>query len=445
MAGASEPVDVSTKQRRIAELARQSPEMGFTSLAHFIDIDWLREAYRRTRKDGAVGVDGQSGEDYAVDLEGNLRSLLERAKSGMYQAPPVRRVHIPKGGSATETRPLGIPTVGDRVAQMVVKMHLEPLVEPHFHPDSYGYRPGKSALDAVATARERCWRSAWVIDLDIKGFFDNLNHELVMKSVRHHVEAPWVLLYIERWLKAPVQKQDGSREERTKGSPQGSVVSPLLANLFMHYAFDLWMRRTYPTIQFERYADDVIIHAKSRAQAELVLEAVRQRLKECHLELHPEKTKIVYCQDDDRKDQNDHIKFDFLGYTFRPRRAKNRRGKFFVSFLPAISDKAAKAIRETIRDWRLAATRNNQSLEEIAGLVNPSVRGWANYYGRFYRSALTPVLRHLERALVKWAQRKYKRLRRHSTHAVFWLGRVARRDPKLFVLWQLGIRPATGS
>jgi hypothetical protein len=192
-------------------------------------------------------------------------------------------------------------------------------------------------------------------------------------------------------------------------------------------------------------ATRLIIHAKSRAQSEHVLEAVRQRLKECRLDLHPEKTKIVYCQDDDRKDQHEHIKFDFLGYTFRPRRAKNRRGKFFVSFLPAISDKAAKAIRETIRDWRLAATRNNQSLEEIAGLVNPSVRGWANYYGRFYRSALTPVLRHLERALVRWAQRKYKRLRRHSTHAVYWLGRVARRDPKLFVLWQLGIRPATGS
>ena len=306
---------------------------------------------------------------------------------------------------------------------MVVKMHLEPLVEPHFHPDSYGYRPGRSALDAVATARERCWRSDWVIDLDIKGFFDNLDHELVMKAVRHHAEAPWVLLYIERWLRAPVQRQDGSREERTKGSPQGSVVSPLLANLFMHYAFDLWMTRTYPDIRFERYADDVIIHAKSQAQAEQVLEAVRQRLKECRLELHPEKTKIVYCQDDDRRGQHEHIKFDFLGYTFRPRRAKNRWGKFFVSFLPAISDKAAKAIRETIRDWRLAATRNNQSLEEIAGLVNPSVRGWVNYYGRFYRSECTPVLRHLERALVRWARRKYKRLRRHAaTQSTGWVG-----------------------
>jgi RNA-directed DNA polymerase len=324
-------------------------------------------------------------------------------------------------------------------------MHLEPLVEPHFHADSYGYRPGKSALDAVATARQRCWRYDWVIDLDIKGFFDNLDWKLVVKAVRHHVQAPWILLYIERWLKAPVQKQDGSRQERTKGSPQGAVISPLLANLFMHYAFDAWMQRTYPNIPFERYADDVIIHAKSRAQAEQVLEAVRQRLRECRLELHPEKTKIVYCQDSDRKGQHEHIQFDFLGYTFRPRRAKNRWGKFFVSFLPAISNKAAQAIQETIRNWRLAATRNNQSLEDIARLVNPSVRGWVNYYGRFYRSALTPALRHLERALIRWACRKYKRLRRHYTNAAHWLGRVARRDPQLFVMWQLGIRPAIGS
>jgi RNA-directed DNA polymerase len=328
---------------------------------------------------------------------------------------------------------------------MVVKMHLEPIVEPCFHNDSYGYRPGKSALDAVATARQRCWRSDWVIDLDIKGFFDNLDHDLVMKAVRHHDKTPWVLLYIERWLKAPVQRQDGSQQERTKGSPQGAVVSPLLANLFLHHAFDTWMRRTYPDNQFERYADDVIVHAKSKAQAEQLLEAIRARLAECGLELHPEKTKIVYCQDSDRKGQHEHIKFDFLGYTFRPRRAKNRRGKFFVSFLPGVSNKAGKAIRATIREWRLAATRNNQSLEDLARLVNPSVSGWVNYYGRFYRSALTPVLRHLERALIRWACRKYKRFRGHVTNAAHWLGRVARRDPNLFVLWQMGIRPATGS
>ena len=213
------------------------------------------EAYQEVKANhGAAGVDGQSIEAFETDLKGNLYKIWNRMSSGSYFPPPVRLVEIPKASGGT--RPLGIPTVGDRVAQMVVKMHLEPLVEPQFHPDSYGYRPGKSALDAVATARERCWRSDWVIDLDIKGFFDNLGHELVMKAVRHHAEAPWVLLYIERWLKAPVERQDGSREERTKGSPQGSVVSPLLANLFMHYAFDLWMRRTYPDIRFERYADD---------------------------------------------------------------------------------------------------------------------------------------------------------------------------------------------
>jgi RNA-directed DNA polymerase len=402
------------------------------------------EAYQKVKANkGAAGVDGQSIEAFETDLKNNLYKIWNRMSSGSYLPPPVRLVEIPKATGGL--RPLGIPTVADRVAQMVVKMHLEPIVEPCFHDDSYGYRPGKSALDAVATARQRCWRSDWVIDLDIKGFFDNLDHDLVMKAVRHHDKTPWVLLYIERWLKAPVQRQDGSQQERTKGSPQGAVVSPLLANLFLHHAFDTWMRRNYPDIQFERYADDVIVHAKSKAAAEHLLEAIRTRLTECGLELHPEKTKIVYCQDSDRKGQHEHIKFDFLGYTFRPRRAKNYRGKPFVSFLPGVSNKAGKAIRATIREWRLAATRNNQSLEDLARLVNPSVRGWVDYYGRFYRSALTPVLRHLERVLVRWACRKYKRFRGHATNAAHWLGRVARRDPNLFVLWQVGIRPATGS
>ena len=400
------------------------------------------EAYQRVKANhGAAGVDGQSIEAFESDLKNNLYKIWNRMSSGSYFPPPVRLVEIPKANGGL--RPLGIPTVADRVAQMVVKMHLEPLVEPCFHDDSYGYRPGKSALDAVATARQRCWRSDWVIDLDIKGFFDNLDHDLVMKSVRRHDKTPWVLLYIERWLSAPVQRQDGSLQERTKGSPQGAVISPLLANLFLHHAFDNWMRRNHPSIPFERYADDVIVHAKSKAQAEQMLEAIRARLAECGLELHPEKTKIVYCQDSDRKGQHEHIQFDFLGYTFRPRRAKNHRGKPFVSFLPGVSNKAGKKIRATIRDWRLAATRNNQSLEDLARLVNPSVRGWLNYYGRFYRSALTPVLRHLERALIRWACRKYKRFRGHVTNAAHWLGRVARRDPHLFVLWQIGIRPAT--
>jgi len=399
------------------------------------------EAYKRVKANrGAAGVDQQSLEDFEKDLKNNLYKIWNRMSSGSYLPPPVRLVEIPKGQGGT--RPLGIPTVADRIAQMVAKTYLEPLLEPHFHPDSYGYRPGKSALDAVGAARQRCWRQAWVIDLDIKGFFDNLDWELLMRAVRHHTKLPWIILYVQRWLAAPVQHADGRLEARTKGSPQGSVISPLLANLFLHYALDEWMRRNYPRVLFERYADDVVIHAATRSQAESLLEAVRNRLKKCHLEVHPEKTKIVYCQDSDRKGAYDHIQFDFLGYTFRPRRAKNRWGKPFVSFLPAVSNKAAKKIRATIRDWRLGATRNNQSLEDIAQFVNPYVRGWVNYYGRYYRSALNPILRHLERSLVYWVRRKLKRYRRHQRNATHWLGRLARREPTLFYQWQIGIRPA---
>ncbi len=402
------------------------------------------DAYKKVKANrGAAGVDGQSLAAFDKDLKNNLYKLWNRMSSGSYFPPPVRLVEIPKGTSG-QTRPLGIPTVSDRIAQMVVKLMFEPQVEPHFHEDSYGYRPGKSALDAVGVTRQRCWRRNWVIDLDIKGFFDNLRWDLVMRALEHHTDVPWILLYVERWLRAPVQHEDGRLEERTKGSPQGSVISPLLSNLFMHYAFDEWLRRTYPSIQFARYADDAVVHARSQQEADTLLAALRGRLAECGLELHPEKTKIVYCKDDDRRGTHEHTSFDFLGYTFRPRRAKNRKGKLFISFLPGVSNKAAKSIRAAIRSWRLGATRNNQSLEEIAKFVNPFVRGWVNYYGRFYKSALTPVLRGLERSLVYWVRRKFKRFARHSRLAVHWLGVVARREPNLFVLWQIGIRPATG-
>jgi group II intron reverse transcriptase/maturase len=324
-------------------------------------------------------------------------------------------------------------------------MVLEPEVEPSFHPNSYGYRPRRSALDAVERARERCWRYDWVIDLDIKAFFDSLDWELVERAVAHHTKLPWVRLYIARWLRAPVQKADGTLEQRTKGTPQGGVVSPLLANLFLHYAFDLWMQRNFPSVTFERYADDVLVHCVSERQAKKVLDAIRDRFMECGLELHPQKTKIVYCQDSNRRGKSEHIKFDFLGYTFQPRRAKNRKGKFFVGFLPAISNKAAKAIRATIRDWRLASTRNNQSLEGLAKLINPAVRGWMNYYGRNYRSKCEQVLRHVNWALAAWVRRKYKRFRRRKRESMHWLGRIAERDPNLFVLWQFGIKPAAGS
>lgn len=401
------------------------------------------EAFQRVKANrGSAGVDGESLAAFEKDLKGNLYKVWNRMSSGSYFPPPVRLVEIPKDNGGK--RPLGIPTVADRVAQTVAKMVFEPLVEPVFHEDSYGYRPGRSALDAVGVARKRCWGADWVIDLDIKAFFDSIPHDLVERAVAYHTDLPWVRLYVARWLRAPVQRPDGTLEERTKGTPQGGVASPLLANLFLHYAFDLWMQRTFPSVQFERYADDAIVHCRSERQARAVLEAIRGRFEQCGLELHPVKTRIVYCKDDDRPGDSEHIKFDFLGYTFQPRRAKNRRGKFFVSFLPAISTKAAKKIRATIRGWRMASTRNNQRLEDLARLSNPSVRGWMNYYGRFYRSKCVQVLRHLNEALAAWARRKYKRFRRRERASMHWLGCIARRDRRLFALWQLGVVPEAG-
>ena len=401
------------------------------------------DAYQRVKANhGAAGVDGESLAAFETDLKNNLYKVWNRMSSGSYFPPPVRLVEIEKDNGGT--RPLGIPTVADRVAQTVVKMVLEPRVDPHFHPDSYGYRPGKSALDAVGVARKRCWDADWVVDLDIKGFFDSIPHDLVERAVAHHTDVPWVRLYIARWLRAPMQRPDGTREERTQGTPQGGVISPLLANLFLHYAFDLWMQRTFPGVPFERYADDAIVHCRSERHASAVLEAIRGRFAQCGLQLHPTKTRIVYCKDDDRPRNYEHLAFDFLGYTFHPRRAKNRWGKYFVSFLPAMSAKAAKTIRKTIREWRMASTRNNQRLEDLARVVNPVVRGWMNYYGRYYRSKCVQVLRHLNGALAAWVRRKYTRFRRRERASMHWLGRIARRDPSLFVLWQLGMKPDGG-
>lgn len=399
------------------------------------------EAYKRVKANrGAAGVDGESLEAFEKDLKGNLYRIWNRMSSGSYMAPPVRLVEIPKAGG--KTRPLGIPTVSDRIAQMVMKLTLEPAVDPMFHRDSYGYRPGKSALEAVGVARERCWRMGWVIDLDIRDFFGSLDHGLVMKALKRHADQKWIHLYAERWLKAPLQVKDGSLKPRTAGTPQGGVISPLLANLFMHYAFDQWMERECPCVPFERYADDALIHCVSQAQARAVLEAVRKRLKACGLELHPEKTKIVYCKDERRREKHEPCMFDFLGYTFRPRGAVGKEGKRFLSFLPAMSAKAAKAIRATIRDWNLPRGWTTRTLKEVARFVNPFLRGWMNYYGRFYRWECVNVLFHLNFVLAKWARRRYKRFKEGWWKAIAWLARVAQRESALFVHWSLGARPA---
>lgn len=393
------------------------------------------EAYKSVRANqGAAGVDGQSIADFEADLSNNLYKIWNRMSSGSWLPPPVRRVDIPKGDG--KTRPLGIPTVADRIAQMVVKRYLEPCVEPYFHEDSYGYRPGKSALDAVGTARQRCWRYAWVLDLDVKGYFDSIPRDLLMRAVRKHTDCPWVLLYIERWLQAPVQMADGSLIAREKGTPQGGVVSPVLANLFLHYVFDMWMRRNYPHIPFERYADDGICHCCSEAQARMLLAALEKRFTECGLTLHPEKTKIVYCKDDDRRADYPNQKFDFLGYTFRPRLAQRKGGKVGVSFSPAVSTKALKKIGQTVRGWTLHL-RSDKSLEDLARMFNSHIRGWINYYGRFYPSALYPTLRRIDVFLARWAFRKFKSLNRHKIRAIHWLQRIARSQTGMFAHWSL--------
>jgi group II intron reverse transcriptase/maturase len=393
------------------------------------------EAYKLVKANkGAAGVDGQSIAEFEEDLKDNLFKIWNRMSSGSYFPPPVRRVDIPKDNG--KTRPLGIPTVADRIAQTVVKRYLEPILEGQFHTDSYGYRPKKSAIEAIGVARQRCWRYDWVLDLDIKGFFDNIDHDLLRRAVRKHTDCKWVLLYIERWLNAPAQLADGSLINREKGTPQGGVVSPLLANLFLHYAFDLWMKRQYPQIPFERYADDGICHCRSRAEAEMLRVAMEKRFAECGLELNLQKTRIVYCKEDGRRGNYPEQKFDFLGFTFQPRRAKNRKGKLFVGFMPAISNKAKKSICETMRRWKMHR-QTDKSLDELARVANPVLRGWINYYGSYYKSALYRVFQPLNNILVRWASRKYKRLRRNNQRARQWVQSIFHRQPKLFAHWQL--------
>ena len=393
----------------------------------------VMEAFQKVKANqGAAGVDGESIEEFEKDLKRNLYRIWNRMSSGSYFPPPVRAVQIPKkaGGS----RILGVPTVSDRIAQTVVKIYLEPEVEPIFHPDSYGYRPGRSALDALGRTRERCWKFDWVIDLDIRAFFDSIDHDLMLAAVAKHTKLRWVLLYVERWLKAPLEKENGTISHRDRGTAQGSAISPLLANLFLHYAFDVWMSRNFPGCPFERYADDGVIHCRTEKEAKEVLAALGKRLAELGLELHPDKTAIVYCKDANRKGSYEHEQFDFLGYRFRPRLAKNRRGQFFVGFLPAISDTAAKEIRRQIKRWRLNL-HSDTDLEGLATFVNPIVRGWINYYGRFYPSWLFRSLRQIDEYLIRWARQKYKRLRTSLRRALKWLRGVKRHSPALFAHW----------
>jgi len=409
---------------------------GLKSQGKSFDISKMEvwQAWEKVKANkGAPGVDGRSVGDFEKDLKNNLYQIWNRMSSGSYFPPPVRAVDIPKshGGG---TRRLGVPTVADRIAQTVVARRLEAKVEPIFHRDSYGYRPGRSALDAVGACRVRCWKYNWVIDLDIQKFFDTVPWHLVVKAVEANTDLPWIVLYVKRWLYAPVTLPDGSLLERDRGTPQGSAVSPVLANLFLHYAFDAWMSREFPGVPFERYVDDAVVHCVSERQAQRVVLAIAERMVEVGLRLHPDKTKIVYCKDGNRRGNAPHTSFTFLGYTFQPRGSRNKAGVVFTCFLPAISKEALKKISAEVRSWRIHL-QTGLTFGQLARFVNPIVRGWMNYYGAFYRTELHNLLHRINAYLVRWIRRKYKRLARFKKAKACWK-RIIKQYPRLFAHWQ---------
>jgi RNA-directed DNA polymerase len=403
-----------------------------------IDKRLVYEAYKAVKSNrGAAGVDEQTIEQFDSDLSDNLYKIWNRMSSGTYFPPPVRAVSIPKKSGGE--RILGVPTVADRVAQTVVKQVIEPILDPMFLADSYGYRPNKSALDAVGVTRERCWKYDWVLEFDIKGLFDNIDHELLLRAVRKHITCKWALLYIERWLKAPMVLEDGITKERSCGTPQGGVVSPILSNLYLHYAFDVWMTRTHPKLPWCRYADDGLVHCRTEQEAEALKAELQARLAECHLEMHPTKTKIVYCKDAKRKGKYPNVKFDFLGYCFRPRLVRRfRDNSLFGGFNPAVSPSAMKDMCATIRDLNLRR-QTQLSFQDIACRLNPLLRGWIEYYGHYAPSALYPLFRYVNQTLVAWAMRKFKRFRHYKIQASQFLQRLAKECAGLFVHWQIGM------
>lgn len=391
------------------------------------------EAYKRVKANkGSAGIDGIDFEKFEEKLNNNLYKIWNRMSSGSYFPSPVMAVEIPKktGG----VRRLGIPTITDRVAQMVARMYVESAVEPMFCDDSYGYRPNKSALDAIEMTRKRCWRYDYVIELDVKGLFDNIDHELLMRVVRRHVKEAWICMYIERWLKTPFVLRNGEVIERNAGTPQGGVISPVLANMFLHYVFDMWMKRNFPQAPFERYADDGVVHCKSKEEALFIKESLVKRFAECKLELHPTKTRIVYCKDKDRTRDEDLTEFDFLGYTFKAVYIECKDGKMRSNFIASVSKTSAKTFRDKIKSLEIHK-KTGCKINMIAEILNPMLRGWMNYFGKFNPSAMKYTLQCIERRIVKWAMCKYKNLRGYRRRAEKWLLSVRKREPKLFAHW----------
>lgn len=392
------------------------------------------EAYRHVKANkGVAGIDDESIEMFEVNLKGNLYRVWNRMCSGSYFPPAVKLVEIPKKDGGVRT--LGIPTVSDRVAQTVVKKRIEPRLEELFHPNSYGFRPGKCQKDAIEEVRYRCGYFDWVVEFDIHRAFDELDHIRLMKAVRMHVKDRWTVLYIERWLKAPFEKEDGTTVLRDKGVPQGSVIGPILMNLFMHFCFDRWMQQRHGYLSFVRYADDAVVFCKTKKQAQYLLESIGWRLRDCGLKLNLRKSSIVYCRDSRRQEKHACQQFTFLGFTFKPRTAKKQTGEVTLGFLPGVSQECVKEMLQQIRRWKLPR-QTNASIQELAARYNPKLRGWFNYYGQFRKTALRRVYESFEAALARWARRKYKKLQRHIGRSFKWIWRVARRAPGMFFHWR---------
>lgn len=400
-----------------------------------ITKEMVREAYRKVKANkGSGGVDKESLEDYHSDLLNNLYTLWNRLSSGSYIPKPVREVSIPKANGSKRT--LGIPTVSDRIAQQVIKAYLEPRLEAEFSNNSYGYRPLKSAHEAVEAVRTNVLHYPWVVDMDIKSFFDEVNHELLMKAVDRHVKEKWVKMYIKRWLEVASQKRDGTLTVKEgKGTPQGGVISPLLANLYLHYVLDKWLEKHYPHVAFVRYADDVILHCRNEDEAKQALEAVRKRLQECKLRLNEEKTKIVYCQDNRRKRRKDYKKkFDFLGFTFKPQAIPSKFGGVYLGYGCEMSGAAQTRI---MSEWKKLHLRTPITIQEIASEINPQMVGIIRYYGKFRLWAMRKLMRHFHYRLAKWVLRKYKRFKGSYTKAYKWLKEIQISYPTMFYQWTI--------
>jgi group II intron reverse transcriptase/maturase len=401
-----------------------------------ISMEMVEKAYKKVKSNkGSAGVDKVSIQQFEENLAGNLYKLWNRMASGSYFPPAVKEQEIKKDNG--KIRKLGIPTVLDRIAQQVIKEYLEPRLEKEFHESSFGYRPLKSAHQALTCVRENVRKYAWVIDLDITAFFDNVDHEKLVKALDRHAEERWVKMYVKRWLEAPIAKANGVMQEKQGiGTPQGGVISPLLANLYLHYTFDKWMEIHFPDIPFVRYADDIVIHCTSEKQSLFVLYKIKERLSQCNLSIHPDKTNVVYCKDYRRNLTGKKVKFDFLGFSFRPESKPSKHGGMFLGYDCEISKKSYSKIVDELKRLRFHVWA--ESWQHIADVLNSKIRGWVQYYDKFRYRTLTKVFHRLHLRLMKWIMNRFKRFKTSRKRALNYLKFIHRKYSYLFYHWSIG-------